>query len=76
MTISGHTFANYNKIFHKTEVQTVLFHSMARANLNKSVWLVTNTTTTSKSYLRGPESASIEIPPQTSLHKIFKNCFV
>ena len=25
-----------------------LAHSMARANLNKSVWLVTNTTTASK----------------------------
>ena len=25
-----------------------LYHSMARANLNKSVWLVTNTTTASK----------------------------
>ena len=26
-------------------------------------------------YLGRPESASIEIPHQTSLHKIFKNCF-
>ena len=35
-------------------------HSMARANLKKSVWLVTNTTTAPN--LRGPESASIKIP--------------
>ena len=33
------------------------FHSMARANLNKSVWLVTNTIAATK---KGP---SIEIPP-------------
>ena len=52
-------------------------HSMARANLNKSVWLVTNTTTASK-YI--PRRTRISInwnPPfQTSLHKIFKNCFL
>jgi hypothetical protein len=35
---------------------------MARANLNKSVWLVTNTTAPSKYIPRGPEAASIEIP--------------
>ena len=50
---------------------------MARANLNKSVWLVTNTTTASK-YI--PKRTRICInwnPPfQTSLHKIFKNCFI
>ena len=40
-----------------------LIHSMARANLKKSVWLVTNTTAASITYLRGPELASIEIPP-------------
>ena len=40
-------------------------HSMARANLNKSVWLVSNTTTAQhqSTYLGGPESVSIEIPP-------------
>ena len=52
-----------------------LVHSMARANQNKSVWLVTNTTTASK-YI--PRRTRISInwnPPfQTSLHKIFKNC--
>ena len=41
------------------------WHSMAKVNLYKSEELVTK------------ESASIEIPPfQTSLHKIFKNCFL
>ena len=35
------------------------WHSMARANLNKSEVVLTNTTA---AYLRGPESASIEIP--------------
>ena len=40
-----------------------LFHSMTRANLNKSVCLVTNTTTASKYIPKRPESASIEIPP-------------
>ena len=52
-------------------------HGMARANLNKSVWLVTNFTTESK-YI--PRRTRISInwnPPfQTSLHKIFKNCFL
>ena len=49
-------------------------HSITRANLNKSGWLVTNTTAASK-YI--PTSASIEIPPfQTTLYKIFKNCFL
>ena len=38
-------------------------HSMAKANLNKSVWLVTNTTAASKYIPWGLESASIEIPP-------------
>ena len=47
----------------KAEIHYLL-HSMARANLNKSVWLVTNTTTALKYIpnLGGPESASIEIP--------------
>ena len=37
---------------------------MATANLNKSEDFVTNTTSASKyTYLGGPESASIEIPP-------------
>ena len=45
-------------------IQSLHFsHSMARANLKKSVWLVTNTTAASITYLRGPELASIEIPP-------------
>ena len=34
---------------------------MARASLNKSEELVTNTTAASKSLLRGPDSASMEI---------------
>ena len=37
-------------------------HSMARANLNKSVWLVTNTTTASK-YIPRRTRISINIPP-------------
>ena len=52
-------------------------HSMARVNLNKSEEVVTNTTTASK-YI--PKRSRICInwnPPfQTSLHKIFKNCFL
>ena len=35
---------------------------MARANLDESEKLVRNTTAASKTYLRGSESASIEIP--------------
>ena len=38
-------------------------HSMARANLNKSEWLVTNTTTASKYIPKGLEYALIEILP-------------
>ena len=55
----------------------VLSHSMARANLNKSVWLVTNTTTASK-YIPRRTRISINWNPsfQTSLHKIFKYCFL
>ena len=53
-----------------------LNHSMTRANLNKSVWLVTNTTAASK-YI--PRKTRISInwnPPfQTSLHKISKVVF-
>ena len=36
---------------------------MARGNLNKSEELVTNTAESKHTYLGGPESASIEIPP-------------
>ena len=46
-----------------------MYHSMARANLNKSEELVTNTTAASK-YI--PKRHSIYI---NLLHKIFKNCF-
>ena len=53
------------------------WHSMARANLKKSVWLVTNTTAASK-YI--PSSPRISInwnPPfSTSLHKILKEFFL
>ena len=38
-------------------------HSMARANLNKSVGLVTNTTTASKYIPKRTRISSIEIPP-------------
>ena len=48
-------------------------HSMARANLKKSVWLVTNTTTASKFIPRRPRISINWNPPfQTSLHKILK----
>jgi len=50
-------------------------HSMARANLNKSVWLVTNTTKASKYIPRRTRISFNWNPPQTSLHKIFKNFF-
>ena len=43
------------------ELDRLVFHSMARANLNKSEKLVTNTTAASK-YPSSSESASIEIP--------------
>ena len=52
----------YPKQFFEKEV---FLHSMARANLNKSVWLVTNTTTGSK-YLRGPESRFIKFSKTVS----------
>ena len=53
------------------------YHSMARLNLNKSVELVTNTTTASK-YIPKRSRICINRNPlfQTSLHKIFKNCFL
>ena len=38
------------------------YHSMARANLNKSEWLMANTTKASPE-VYASESASIEIPP-------------
>ena len=34
MTISGHFFGNYNKIFHKTEVQTVILKCLTCLNPN------------------------------------------
>ena len=46
---------------------------MATANLNKSVWLVTNTTAASKYISRRPRISINWNPPlQTSLHKISK----
>ena len=45
-------------LFKSTDVS----HSMARANLNKSEDLVTNTTQHQSTYLGDPESTSIEIP--------------
>ena len=54
-----------------------LWHSMARANLNKSEWLVTNTTAASKYIPKRPRICiNWNSPFQTSLHKIFKNCFL
>ena len=49
---------------------------MARANLNKSVWLVTNTTAASKYIPRRPRISINWNPPfQTSLHKISEVIF-
>ena len=49
---------------------------MARANLNKSVWLVTNTSTASKYIPRRTRIASIEIPPfRPHFNKILKTVF-
>ena len=54
-----------------------LHHSMARADLDKSNELVTNTTTASKYIPRCPRICINWNPLfQTSLHKIFKNCFL
>ena len=54
-----------------------LCHSMARVNPNKSEELVTNTTEASK-YIPKRSRICINQNPlfQTSLHKIFKNCFL
>ena len=54
----------------------IKWFSMARANLNKSVVFLTNTTAVSKYITRRPRININWNPPfQTSLHKIFKNCF-
>ena len=42
------------------------YHSMARANLNKSEWLMTNTTKASPE-VYASESASIEMTPLSDL---------
>jgi len=53
-----------------------LLHSMALANLNKSEELVTNTTTASKYMSMRPRICNNGNPLfQTSLLKIFKNCW-
>ena len=52
-------------------------HSMARANLNESNKLVTNITAASKYIPRRPRICiNWNLLFQTSLHKIFKNCFL
>ena len=52
-------------------------HSMARANLNKSEWLLTNTTTASKYIHKRPKICINWNPPfQISLHNIFENFFL
>ena len=82
--------AKMQKILTKGPIQlqfwTILFpyklcvnekQSMARANLNKSEWLVTNTTTASKYIPKRPRICINWNPPfQTSLHKIFEHCFL
>ena len=64
-------------IFQQIEWKSELYHSMARANVNNSVWLVTNTPTASKYIPRRPKISINWNPPfQTSLHRILKNCFL
>ena len=54
-----------------------LSHSMAGANLNKSKKVLTSTTTASKYIPKRPRICINWNPPfQTSLHKIFQNCFL
>ena len=43
-------------------------HNMARTNLNKSKWLVTNTYYQVSTYLRGPESALFEMIFKTQIY--------
>ena len=57
-----------------TSISTAGTHNMARANLNKNEWLVTNTT---PQHQRRPRICiNWNTPFQTSLHKILKNCFL
>ena len=51
----------------------ILFHSMARANLNKSEKLVTNTTAAPKLI---PKNLHQLKSPLSDLHNIFENCFM
>ena len=71
-----HSFLFCKRISFSSSFGSVLSHSMARANLNKSVWLVTNTTAASKYIPRRPR-ISINWNPlfQTSLHKISEVIF-
>ena len=55
----------------------ITYHSFARANLYKSKKVLTSTTTASKYIPKRPRICINWNPSfQTSLHKIFKNCYL
>ena len=57
MTIFGHFFANYMKIFHKTEIQTVISRCIVCPNPN---WIKSNDMITVRIYFFMPENASFQ----------------
>ena len=57
MTIFGHFFANYTKIFHKTEIQTVISRCIVCPNPN---WIKSNDMITVRIYFFMPENASFQ----------------
>ena len=68
------------KFFDKT-IKNEIFRNLLATVWPEPIWIKVNgwwqiLPQHQSTYLRGPESASIEIPLQTSLHKIFKNCFL
>ena len=76
LTFSSFKTTNFRSI-QKIYLLVNSLHSMARANMNKSEKLVTNTTTASKYTPKRPGICINWNPPfQTSLHKIYKSCFM
>ena len=55
MTISGHFFANYMKIFHTTEIQTVILRCILCLNSN---WIKSNDIKSVRIFFFMPENAS------------------
>ena len=77
-TISGHFFANYIKIFHKTEIQTVILRCLVCLNLN---WIKSNNTILAKlfifsclkiHYFRASLPKWVLTPPKETSSHIFK----